>query len=42
MATFKAFFVAALIGGLAVTMNFKVEKPTSENSMMVNTPVATL
>ncbi len=41
---FKVFVVAALLGGLAVTMNFPVatEKAVSETPMMVHTPVATI
>ncbi len=42
MPAFKAFVVAALIGGLAVTMNFPAEDLTSEAPMTVNTPVATI
>ncbi len=42
MPTFKALVVAALLGGLAITINPTADKPTSETPMMVNTPVATL
>ena len=42
MPNVKALVVAALLSGLAITMNLTAEKPTSDTPMMVNTPVATL